>query len=223
MINKKAIDLEALTAFKKGLDSAYFNRIDDILDGTTPPQKVEGQYVSLENGEYNLTVGVTGAAPAQGSVISQINGNDLADSAFHEYINTVGAVIFSFDNNFSPSALWGGSWSRVTNRFLIGSGGTYSTGVTGGEANVTLTVDQMPNHNHTRQDLVYDQSYAESQLLSARTVYWTFGSQCNIAYDQQTMEHVAMFNGGSTGYAGNGASHNNMPPYIGCNIWRKIA
>ena len=155
--------------------------------------------------------------------ISQLNGNTLVDPTFYEYVHTVGAVIFSFNDSFSPSALWGGSWSRVTNRFLIGSGGTYSTGVTGGETSVTLTVDQMPNHNHTRQDLVYDQSYSESQLLSARTVYWTFGSQCNIAYDQQTMEHVAMFNGGSTGYAGNGASHNNMPPYIGCNIWRKIA
>lgn len=212
MINKKAIDLEALTAFKKGLDSAYFNRIDDILDGTTPPQKVEGQYVSLENGEYNLTVGVTGAAPAQGSVISQINGNDLADSAFHEYINTVGAVIFSFNDSFSPSALWGGSWSRVTNRFLIGSGGSYSTGGTGGETSVTLTTDQMPNHDHGVID-------GDTRV----TVGFSFGAgipgvEIKSWSNVDNVGKVIL-----TDAKGGNQSHNNMPPYIGCNIWRKIA
>ena len=34
MIDKKAIDLEALTAFKKGLDGAYFKRGQDINLGT---------------------------------------------------------------------------------------------------------------------------------------------------------------------------------------------
>lgn len=58
-------------------DSATPKMVRNVIDGTTPPQKVEGQYVSLENGKYNLTVGVTGAAPAQGSVISQINGNKI--------------------------------------------------------------------------------------------------------------------------------------------------
>ena len=57
--------------------------------------------------------------------ISQLNGNTLVDATFYEYVHTVGAVIFTFNDSFSPSALWGGSWSRVTNRFLIGSGGSY--------------------------------------------------------------------------------------------------
>ncbi len=144
--------------------------------------------------------------------ISQLNGNTLVDATFHEYINTVGAVIFSFDNGFSPSALWGGSWSRVTNRFLIGSGGTYSTGVTGGETNVTITVNQMPNHSHG----VIDGDTEE-------TVGFNFGA--NVP-GVQILNWSNVDNVGKvirTDYTGGGQAHNNMPPYIGCNIWRKIA
>ena len=36
--------------------------------------------------------------------ISQLNGNTLVDATFYEYVNTVGAVIFSFNDSFSPSA-----------------------------------------------------------------------------------------------------------------------
>ena len=38
--------------------------------------------------------------------ISQLNGNTLVDATFYEYVHTVGAVIFSFNDSFSPSALW---------------------------------------------------------------------------------------------------------------------
>lgn len=138
--------------------------------------------------------------------ISQLNGNTLVDATFHEYINTVGAVIFSFDNSFSPSALWGGSWSRVTNRFLIGSGGTYSTGVTGGETSVTLTVDQMPSHTH-----------GELVTASSPTGGWYSRVVADTGQNEPTVEIR------QTAQTGGGQAHNNMPPYIGCNIWRKIA
>ena len=135
--------------------------------------------------------------------ISQLNGNTLVDATFYEYVHTVGAVIFTFNDSFSPSALWGGSWSRVTNRFLIGSGGTYSTGVTGGEANVTLTVDQMPSHTHV----------VRGGLNCVK------GSDTRELGDSTTPNR----NDVQTESTGGNQPHNNMPPYIGCNIWRKIA
>ena len=138
--------------------------------------------------------------------ISQLNGNTLVDATFYEYVHTVGAVIFSFNDSFSPSALWGGSWSRVTNRFLIGSGGTYSTGVTGGEANVTLTTDEIPSHSHplVNANSNFNPSYGFGYLASVD------GGDKRQIYNP-------------TANTGGGQAHNNMPPYIGCNIWRKIA
>ena len=144
--------------------------------------------------------------------ISQLNGNTLVDATFYEYVHTVGAVIFSFNDSFSPSALWGGSWSRVTDRFLIGSGGTYSSGVAGGETSVTLTTDQMPNHEHG----VIDGD-------TRTTVGFSFGAGVP-GVEIQSWSNVD--NVGKviiTETKGGNQPHNNMPPYIGCNIWRKIA
>lgn len=37
----------------------------------------------------------------------------------------------------------------LRNRFIVGAGSEYSVGATGGAKEVTLTVEQMPNHKHT--------------------------------------------------------------------------
>lgn len=38
---------------------------------------------------------------------------------------------------------------NLTNRFIVGAGGTYAVGATGGSDTVTLSVAQMPSHNHS--------------------------------------------------------------------------
>ena len=141
------------------------------------------------------------------ATISQINGNDLADSAFRAYVNTVGAVLFSFNDDFSPSALYGGSWEQITDRFLIGAGGSYSLGSTGGEANVTLTVEQIPPHNH-------QMNYYNNETPAPSGSDWVPTARRNTGYNVQ---------GGDTLDTGGGQAHNNLPPYIAVNIWRKVA
>lgn len=146
--------------------------------------------------------------------ISQLNGNTLVDATFYEYVHTVGAVIFTFNDSFSPSALWGGSWSRVTNRFLIGSGGSYSTGGTGGEA----------THGHEAEGytkfMVNPNDRMSVAIVKRQGVLWAatytndntgWHSVSNWTYDNYIPTDVDV------------DSANNMPPYIGCNIWRKIA
>ena len=207
--NKVLLDFDAkIPRGESGTDDEAVHFTPQAL--TEPQQKQAQQnmgiglsYEQLEDGTYNLIIRLTGAAPSA-DAITQINGEDLAGKEFYEYVHTVGAVIFSFNDSFSPSALWGGSWSRVTNRFLIGSGGTYSTGVTGGEANVTLTENQMPSHRHNFTTAM--QSWGHLRQDGDQQI-WILGTE-----NQQGLT-----------YAGNNQPHNNMPPYIGCNIWRKIA
>lgn len=50
-----------------------------------------------------------------------------------------------------PNVLFGGTWVQIKDRFILAAGDTYTNGVTGGAATVTLTIDQMPAHNHTMQ------------------------------------------------------------------------
>ena len=59
----------------------------------------------------------------------------------------VGSIYWS-SRNTSPASLFGGTWTQIQNRFLIGAGGSYVVNSTGGEATHTLTAAEMPSHNH---------------------------------------------------------------------------
>ena len=58
-------------------------------------------------------------------------------------IYPVGAfwITTSYD---SPASLFGGSWEQITDRFLIGAGGRYGRGSTGGKDSIKLTASQIP-------------------------------------------------------------------------------
>ena len=49
----------------------------------------------------------------------------------------------------NPNILFGGTWEQIKDRFVLAAGDTYINGNTGGSATVTLTNEQMPNHNHS--------------------------------------------------------------------------
>lgn len=64
----------------------------------------------------------------------------------------VGAVYITATNT-NPGTFLGGTWTQIAQgRTLIGvgslSGDTYTAGATGGLARVTLSIDQLPSHNH---------------------------------------------------------------------------
>jgi len=60
----------------------------------------------------------------------------------------VGSVYISF-NSTDPSTLFGGTWVRLKDRFLLASGDTYAANTTGGNATKTIGVNNIPAHNHT--------------------------------------------------------------------------
>jgi microcystin-dependent protein len=84
--------------------------------------------------------------------VGVINSNmDLIDDAYGEVLNhvyPVGSIYMSVVST-SPAELFGGTWEQLKDRFLLGAGDTYTAGDTGGAANHTLTVDEMPSHNHS--------------------------------------------------------------------------
>jgi microcystin-dependent protein len=65
----------------------------------------------------------------------------------------VGAIYMSVSPT-SPATLFGGTWERITGRFLLAatdggsSGASQAAGRTGGEAAHTLTTSEMPSHTH---------------------------------------------------------------------------
>ena len=122
----------------------------------------------------------------------------------------VGSVYQSFENT-SPASLFGGEWEKLENTFLYGSG-TKNVGDTGGEETHQLTVEELARHGH---------------ISHTKTVaYWTYNTSSwgDLARapvgegnsEDSTVHSYIEETGGSQ-------SHNNMPPYVVCNIWKRTA
>lgn len=150
------------------------------------------------------------------ATISQINGNEVAGKEFYDYVRTEGAVLFSFNPDFSPAALYGGSWEKFTDRFLIGAGGSYTLGSTGGEANVTLTIAEMPQHAHEEYGI-------DSSSKDLNPMRQGSGGLDGIPAYAAQWEGSSFGASVGTGSTGSSQPHNNMPPYVAVNIWRKVA
>ncbi len=114
----------------------------------------------------------------------------------------VGSVYISV-NSTSPASLFGGSWERIKDTFLLSAGDVYSAGSTGGEAQHTLTVNEMPSHLHT---FGRDPGSGDRQ----DTGYTASGSH---EFDSNS----------ETSSVGGSQPHNNMPPYLAVYMWKRIA
>lgn len=116
-----------------------------------------------------------------------------------DFVNLVYPVgsIYMSANDVSPSTLFGGSWEKIEDTFLLASGSTFTLGQTGGEINHTLTIDEMPaNYIKTASADTSSDGYI------GRGGYNSDGT----------------FNVG-----GHTQPHNNMPPYLVVNIWKRIS
>lgn len=139
--------------------------------------------------------------------ISQLNGNPFVDAAFRKYIETEGAVIFSFNDEFSPADLWGGSWEKIIDRVLVGAGGDYALESSGGNL----------LHNHGEAlSIATDQAAVKVKTAQIGAyVSWGFtGTDFKYGQDNVSIN-------GAYQLVTDDASL--MPPYVSCNIWRKVA
>ena len=70
----------------------------------------------------------------------------LQDTASKLY--PVGSVYISF-NSADPSTLFGGTWQRLKDTFLLANGDSYAPNTTGGSATKNITVNNLPSHTHS--------------------------------------------------------------------------
>lgn len=78
--------------------------------------------------------------------IDDLTNNDLKTSLLN-FIYPVGSLYWS-SNPTNPGTLFGGTWKQIKDCFVLAAGDTYTNGATGGNANTTLTVDNLPSHTH---------------------------------------------------------------------------
>ena len=108
-------------------DSDYLTGWDFV--GSAPPTKNEfDAWFKLVDKKLNYLYG------------------QLQDTASKLY--PIGSVYISF-NSADPSTLFGGTWQRLKDTFLLVNGDSYAPNTTGGSATKTIAVSNMPSHNHS--------------------------------------------------------------------------
>lgn len=135
----------------------------------------------------------------------------------------VGSIYMSV-NATDPGTLFGGTWEQLEDKFLLAAGTEYSAGATGGSAEHTLTIDQMPSHHHAvaqqylhRLDSYDDNfaNYGQGGSLSGWGL--AVASQNNTGITRLGIQ------GHDTQDTGSGQSVNHMPPYLAVYMWKRIA
>ena len=171
-------------------------------------------------------------------IISGIRILDIDD------IYPVGCIYMSV-NNTNPQILFGGTWEQIEDKFLLAKGSTYSTlEGTGGESSHNLTLSEMPRHNHNTNSHTHHTSesgeyFVTSEANGANNTRVSYNASGNRYVDGMTSNSTPFHHRTASGsaspttkYAGgtgtsesasNGSAHNNMPPYIIVNVWKRTA
>lgn len=110
----------------------------------------------------------------------------------------------------------------LRDRFVVGAGGSYNVGNTGGSNYVTLSESEMPQHTHGSGSLYTDANGEHAHTYYRRSSqYWAnlVGDANAISTaeyaDYQTSRDGEHSHGvhGNTSYAGGSQPHENRPPY----------
>lgn len=176
-----------------------------------------GENVSLRKG---LQIAATdlGQTPSKVAVLD--NSGWIYYRTLVDLIYPVGAIYMSV-NETNPEVLFGGTWKKIQNRFLLCSSSSYPAGSTGGEATHTLTASEMPSHNgHLSAGIADDVPHEKGNYKgylnsSTMTAYGNIGRGWNV--HQGNEMHPA------SEPVGGGQAHNNMPPYLAVYAWKRTA
>ena len=109
--------------------------------------------------------------------------------------------------NTDPSTLFGGKWEQIKGRFVFAVDDKHQVNTQGGEELHTLTVEEMPTHNHSMpKNLCGYKNIPDVQIGGrggTKKLYENDGN-CN-----------------ATNNNGGNKPHNNMPLFVCAFCWRR--
>lgn len=206
--------------------------VEDKLDGSSK-NPVQNKTITLQlqtkfdkyggdiNGDVRLTnVSRMNTAAKKIAVFSNSNiieyrsASDLAadlgigddpSSSIADLVYPVGSIYMSV-NSTNPSQLFGGSWTQIQNRFLLGAGTSYTNGSFGGAATCQLTAANLPSHTHPQ--------YVATSGGSV---------SANLDYASYSTSAKTVAQGIPTGATGSGTAFNILPPYLVVYMWKRTA
>lgn len=171
----------------------------DVDDLTHSPEGTSKKFT-----KQNLLKEINSRA---GDIESDVSDLKSAVANILNLVYPVGSIYTNATDDTNPGTLLGvGTWEAFgQGRVMVGkaSSGTFATaGATGGAETHTLTVNEMPSHNHDIGG--YGPTIGGEQ-------YYMF---------TKTVENYGLK---STQARGGGAPHNNLQPYIVVYMWKRVS
>lgn len=213
--DKIYFDKDATTRIQIGGKDA----VDTVLDANSN-NPIANSGVA---GVMLTTLNEVNAVTQSGTIVDSLALKQLAtivtnlQTTVNDYWETVfpiGYIYMTVDGSFNPNNTFGGTWTRIKDRFLLASGDIYSNNVMDGESTHTLTVDELPSHKH------YVGNDEDEK-------FWYLGKPGGVAQDSSQGVSFSGTNGRNTTFetseTGGGQPHNNMPPYLTVMVWKRTA
>lgn len=155
-------------------------------------------------------------------------------------------------NNVEPSAIFGGSWERMpSGRMLINSGDGFNLGQIGGEKEHRLTEDELASHSHDVNNINGNTTSTAKLVGKFSSSIRPNGDITDVPYrngfgivSKESEYGIHAKDGGNSSPgrnyvidashnhtinlninmlpSGKNQPHNNMPPYIVVNMWKRI-
>ena len=146
--------------------------------------------------DYDETIGGPG----------QVNNNPIA-------YYPIGSIYMSV-NSTSPETLFGGTWEQLKDRFLLGSGDSYTAGNTGGKKELTLSANIGACSNDaaslgyiTETPSSYQQNHNADYVIRGTNVGYSHWNHSTPVTEKDT----------------NSRNTSIMPPYLVVYMWKRVA
>ena len=199
-VSSKEYTGKSLPVFDWSKDDFNFNVSVSVLSPTDSNNPATKKYVDDLTEVISLAVqDNTDNIAALSNQISNIS------STIFDNIYPVGSIYMSV-NNTNPANLFGGTWTQLKDRFLLGAGSTYTNGSTGGSATQRLSVANLPSHTHPQ--------YVATNGGS---------TSANLDYNGWVSNGKAVAQGIPTGATGQGTKFDIMPPYLVVYMWQRTS
>ena len=138
-------------------------------------------------------------------------------------IYPVGSIYISTSAE-SPADLFGGTWEKIEDRFLLASGDQYALGTTGGTADAVVV-------NHTHTQAAHSHGFTDGgkvwttetgstepgAQISGTAKYYAATAKKDYAWRTSTASATPAIN--NSGEDGTGK---NLPPYLSVNVWKRV-
>ena len=178
-------------------------------------RSVDGTYMGVGKAPDTVSGGSTIELPDDGNILFG-SGNSL-----ETWLNRVYPVgsIYITAGSADPHDLFGGTWARITDCFLLAASDpsgtvTYTAGDMGGETSHQLTQAELPAVNVELQTEINGATQDVKMYAS------NVGSGSGWEVATWGPSGVAPV---KTKALGTGSAHNNMPPYLAVNVWKRTA